>query len=53
MDKKLADYTDEEMNLLLHSKPRKVKVQFGDRAVNLTFEGIVEQVHPASTSRAM
>ena len=43
MDKKLADYTDQEMDLLLHSKPQKIKVQFGGKMVNLTFEGIVDQ----------
>ena len=43
MDKKLADYTEEEMDLLLHSKPQKVKMQFGGKTVNLTFEGIVDK----------
>ncbi|MEI7847151.1 MAG: excinuclease ABC subunit UvrA [Chloroflexota bacterium] len=43
MDKKLADYTAEEMDLLLHSKPEKVKTQFGGRSVNITFEGIVDK----------
>ncbi len=43
MDKKLADYADQEMDLLLHSKPQKVKVQFGGKMVNLTFEGIVDK----------
>jgi excinuclease UvrABC ATPase subunit len=43
MDKKLADYTDQEMDLLLHAKPQKIKVQFGGKAVNLTFEGIVDK----------
>jgi excinuclease UvrABC ATPase subunit len=43
MDKKLVDYTDQEMNLLLHSEPQKVKVQFGGKMVNLTFEGIVDK----------
>ena len=43
LDKKLADYTDEEMDLLLHSKPRKGKLQTGGSAVNFAFEGIVEK----------
>jgi excinuclease UvrABC ATPase subunit len=43
MDKKLADYTDQEMDLLLHSKPQKIQVQFGAKTVNLTFEGIVDK----------
>jgi excinuclease UvrABC ATPase subunit len=42
-DKKLDDYSDEELNLLLHSKPYKVKMQFGGKSVNLTMEGIVER----------
>ncbi len=42
-DKKLDDYSDEELNLLLHSKPYKVKMQFGGKAVNMTMEGIVDR----------
>src|SRR6266567_498553 len=42
-NKKLNDYSDEELNLLLHSKPYKVKMQFGGKPVNLTMEGIVER----------
>ena len=43
LDKKLADYTDEEMDTLLHSKPRKGKLQTGGSAVNFVFEGIVDK----------
>jgi len=42
-EKKLSDYSDEELNLLLHSKPYKVKLQFGGKPVNLTMEGLVER----------
>jgi excinuclease UvrABC ATPase subunit len=42
-DKKLDDYNEEEMNLLLHSEPYKVKMQMGSKSVNMTFEGIVEK----------
>ena len=43
-NKKLEDYSVEEMNLLLHSKPYKVKIQFvTSKPVNLTFEGIVDK----------
>ena len=42
-DKQLSDYTPEEMDLLLHSKPYKVKMDFGGKPVNLTFEGIVDK----------
>jgi excinuclease UvrABC ATPase subunit len=43
MDKRLADYAEDEMELLLHGKPQKVKTLFGNKAVNLTFEGIVDK----------
>ena len=42
-DKKLADYSDTEMELLLHGKPYKVKTKFGGKSINLTFEGIVDK----------
>lgn len=42
-NKKLDDYSTEELNLLLHSKPYKVKMDFGGKPVNLTFEGIVDK----------
>lgn len=42
-DKVLADYTAEEMDLLLHSKPYKVKTQMAGKDFNLTFEGIVDK----------
>jgi excinuclease UvrABC ATPase subunit len=42
-DKKLDDYSDEELNLLLHGKPYKVKMQFGGKPVNLSMEGIVDK----------
>jgi excinuclease UvrABC ATPase subunit len=42
-DKKLEDYTEEEMERLLYSPPYKVKTEFGGNTVNLTFEGIIEK----------
>lgn len=42
-DKKIADYSAEELDLLLHSKPYKVKTQMGNKPVNMTFEGIVDK----------
>ncbi len=42
-DKKLADYSEDEMNLLLYSKPYKVKILMGSKSMNLTFEGIVDK----------
>jgi excinuclease UvrABC ATPase subunit len=43
MDRKLDDYTPEELNLLLYSEPYKVKVDFGGKPVNITFEGIIDK----------
>src|SRR5689334_16800946 len=43
MDKRLADYSDDEMEMLLHGKPHKVKIQIGGKTVNFTLEGIVDK----------
>jgi excinuclease UvrABC ATPase subunit len=51
MDKKLADYSAEEMELLLHCKPMKVKTQFGGKSVNITFEGIVDKFNRKYVTR--
>lgn len=40
-DKKLADYSGEELERLLYSPPYKVKTDFGGRVINITFEGII------------
>ncbi|MDQ3703037.1 MAG: excinuclease ABC subunit UvrA [Chloroflexota bacterium] len=50
-DKKLADYTPEEMDLLLHGKQKKFKMQFGDGTMNLTYSGIIEKVERAYIRR--
>ncbi|MCU0480655.1 MAG: excinuclease ABC subunit UvrA, partial [Anaerolineae bacterium] len=42
-DKKLKDYTPEEMDLLLHGKDLKVKTQLGTQSINLTYEGVIEK----------
>ncbi|MBZ0307150.1 MAG: excinuclease ABC subunit UvrA, partial [Anaerolineae bacterium] len=42
-DKKLADYSDEEMELLLHSKPYKVETTMAGKPIKLTFEGIIDK----------
>jgi hypothetical protein len=41
--RKLADYTDEEMERLLHGKPYKVKTEVAGKPFNLTFEGIIDK----------
>src|SRR5262249_11357325 len=36
MDKKLSDYSEDEMNLLLYSEPYKVKTTIAGKTINLT-----------------
>jgi hypothetical protein len=36
MDKRIADYTKKEKDLLLHGKAQKISVKFGGKNVNLT-----------------
>ncbi|HEX2513621.1 MAG TPA: excinuclease ABC subunit UvrA, partial [Chloroflexota bacterium] len=50
-DKKLADYTPEEMHLLLYGKGKKFKMPFGDSTMNLTYTGIIEKVERAYVRR--
>lgn len=42
-DKKLSDYSDEELAQLLFGKARKVATQFGGKTVNITVEGVIEK----------
>src|SRR5262249_1572355 len=42
-DKKLSEYTQKEMDLLLYSEPMKVKTKVGTKDINLTFQGIIEK----------
>lgn len=42
-DKKLSEFSAEEMELLLYSKPRKFKLQIGGGSMNATYEGIIEK----------
>ena len=43
MDKKIADYTKEEKDLLLYGKAQKVSLKIGARTVNLTYEGVTKK----------
>lgn len=43
LDKKLRDYSDEEIEKLLYSKARKVEMQFGGKTMNITVEGVIEK----------
>jgi excinuclease ABC A subunit len=51
VDKKLRDYTPEEMDLLLYSKPQKIKMQFGGGIINVTYMGIIEKFTKAYIKR--
>lgn len=42
-DKKLDDYTEEEMQRLLHSEPYKVETTIAGKPIKLTFEGIIDK----------
>lgn len=42
-DKKLNEYSDEELELLLYGKARKVKMDFAGKATNITVEGVIEK----------
>jgi len=42
-DMRLSDYPPEELKQLLYGKARKVKVDFGGKAMNLTVEGVIEK----------
>jgi excinuclease UvrABC ATPase subunit len=51
VDKKLQDFTPEEMDLLLYGKDRKFKMQFGGGTMNVTYSGIIEKVERAYVRR--
>jgi excinuclease UvrABC ATPase subunit len=42
-DKKLSDYTDEEMHKLLHMEPYKIETKMGGKTIKITFEGILDR----------
>lgn len=43
MNKKLSAFSEKEMDLLLYSKPYKVKTKVGGKDFNLTFEGVISK----------
>ncbi|WP_379139714.1 ATP-binding cassette domain-containing protein [Paenibacillus sp. sgz500992] len=43
LDKKLSDYSEEELEQLLYAKARKVKMDFAGKATNITVEGVIEK----------
>lgn len=50
-NKKLRNFTREEMDVLLHGEPQKVKMKFGGGVINVTFMGIVEKFTKAYIKR--
>jgi excinuclease UvrABC ATPase subunit len=50
-DKKLAKFTKDEMDLLLHGKDRKFKAQFGGKTINLTYAGIIAKIERSYVQR--
>lgn len=42
-DKKLCEYSDEDLEQLLYGKARKVKMDFAGKATNITVEGVIEK----------
>ncbi|PWV56376.1 excinuclease ABC subunit UvrA [Chitinophaga sp. S165] len=51
VDKKLRDYSEEEMNLLLYSPPTKFKLRMGEGSMNATFMGIIEKFNRSYIKR--
>jgi excinuclease UvrABC ATPase subunit len=43
-DKKLRDFSETEMDLLMHGKDRKFKLDMGGSTMNATYLGIVEKI---------
>ncbi len=50
-DKKLKDYTPDEMDLLLRGKDRKFKVAIGDKSMNASYLGILEKLERSYVRR--
>ena len=50
-DKKLSEYTPEEMDLLLYGKDRKYKLRIGDKSMNATYLGVIEKFEQAYVRR--
>jgi excinuclease UvrABC ATPase subunit len=50
-DKKLADYSPEELELLLHGKDLKYKLQVGSNAMNASYLGVIERFNRSYIKR--
>ncbi|HTF82007.1 MAG TPA: hypothetical protein VL947_09790, partial [Cytophagales bacterium] len=51
IDKKVAEYTQEELDLLLYSPARKLKMGFGGSTINVTYMGVIEKFNKAYIKR--
>jgi excinuclease UvrABC ATPase subunit len=50
-DKKLKDFSDEEMELLLHGKDLKYKLQIGSGNMNASYHGVIERFNRSYIKR--
>ena len=50
-DKKVADYTPDEIDLLLYGKDRKYKLRIGDKVMNATYLGVIEKLERSYVRR--
>ena len=50
-DKKLDDFTADEMELLLRGKDRKYKLPIGDKVMNATYLGVIEKLERSYVRR--
>ncbi len=50
-DKKVRDFTPEEMDLLLYGKDRKFKLRIGDKMMNATYLGVIEKIEASYVRR--
>lgn len=50
-DKKLKDFTPEELDLLMYGKDRKYKLQIGANTMNATYSGVIERLNKSYIKR--
>ena len=50
-NKKLREFTQEEMDLLMHGKAQKVKIKIGSSSMNMTYMGIIEKFNRSYIKR--
>jgi excinuclease UvrABC ATPase subunit len=43
LDKRLSDYSEEDLQQLLYGKAKKVQMDFAGKAMNITVEGVIEK----------